>query len=101
MEEKVVHEVRFIETEDGFRIEVKGDKERMREMGFGPDMEFGPGMGFGPRFGRRFGPPFGAYPGRYGRWGWGGRGRGNWPRLGPWCWWWDDEPESGDEPPVE
>jgi len=32
MAEKVLHEVRFIETDDGFRIEFKGDKERMKEM---------------------------------------------------------------------
>ena len=42
MADKVIHEVRVVETEDGFRIEVKGDKERMKEMGFGPG--FGPGM---------------------------------------------------------
>ena len=33
MSEKVLHEVRFIETDDGFRIEVKGDKEKIRQMG--------------------------------------------------------------------
>ena len=33
MTEKVIGEIRFIETDDGFRIEVKGDKEQMREMG--------------------------------------------------------------------
>jgi hypothetical protein len=43
--EKVLHEVRFIETDDGFRIEVKGDKERIRQMGFGPGlMGFARGM---------------------------------------------------------
>ncbi len=31
MSEKVLYEVRFIETEDGIRIEMKGDKERWRE----------------------------------------------------------------------
>jgi hypothetical protein len=35
MSEKVVHEVRVIETEDGFRIELKGDKEELRQMIFG------------------------------------------------------------------
>jgi hypothetical protein len=30
MEEKVIHEVRVIETEDGFRIEIKGDKEQIK-----------------------------------------------------------------------
>jgi hypothetical protein len=62
MAEKVIHEIRFIETEDGFRIEVKGDKQRMREMGFRPRSKrrfrprgrrgrgpgFGPDRGFGP-----------------------------------------------------
>jgi hypothetical protein len=49
MTEKVIHEVRFIETDEGYRIEINGDKERMREMGFVP------GMGFwsGKRFARR------------------------------------------------
>jgi hypothetical protein len=28
--EKVVQEFRVIETEDGYRIEIKGDKERMK-----------------------------------------------------------------------
>jgi hypothetical protein len=52
MTEKVIHEVRFIETDEGFRIEINGDKERMREMGFFPGMGFMRGMGCGP--GRRF-----------------------------------------------
>lgn len=30
--DKVISEFRVIETEDGFRIEVKGDKETMRKM---------------------------------------------------------------------
>jgi hypothetical protein len=46
MPEKVIHEVRFIETDDGYRIEVKGDKERLKKMGFYPGMGFGPGMHF-------------------------------------------------------
>jgi len=58
MAEKVIHEVRFIETDEGFRVEVKGDKERMREMGFGPGMfaghhhpaHHGKRWKFGPRF---------------------------------------------------
>ena len=43
MTEKVIHEVRFLETDDGFRIEINGDKEHLRGMGFGPGMM----MGFG------------------------------------------------------
>ena len=84
MDEKVIHEVRLIETEDGFRIEVKGDKEYIRRMGFGPGL--GLGAHFGWRFGRRM---------------WGRRWRGYGPRFGPWGWWWDDEPEQHDEPPLE
>ena len=91
MTEKVLHEVRFIETDDGFRIEVKGDKELLKKMGFGPSsMGFGPGpMGFGPRF------HFGAHQrrhrphGRHRKFIFG-------PGAGPWAWWdqWDDEPEE-------
>lgn len=29
--EKVIQEFRVIETDDGFRIEIKGDKEKMKE----------------------------------------------------------------------
>jgi hypothetical protein len=65
--EKVLQEFRIIETDDGFRIEIKGDKEQLRDFvmnldprrwmhdephGWGP-FPFGPG---GPRFGRRFRP---------------------------------------------
>ena len=35
MSEKVTHEFRVIETEDGFRIELKGDKEELRQLLFG------------------------------------------------------------------
>lgn len=47
MTEKVLHEIRFIETDDGFRLEINGDKEKMREMGFNPDMM---GVGQGQHF---------------------------------------------------
>jgi len=52
MEEKVVFELRVIETEDGFRVEVKGDKERLKQEG----ME-----NFMPHFGHRFRGPFGGH----------------------------------------
>lgn len=82
MPDKVLHEVRVIETDDGFRIEIKGDKERMKKM-----FDKGLGRGFGPMgfFGRRW---------RHGPWG-----HGHGPRFGPpWAWgWWDEEPEEGDE----
>jgi hypothetical protein len=88
-EEKVIHEVRFIETDDGFRIEVKGDKEAMRQMG-GPCMGMGPGMGHGFGRGRRFGRRmrhrrFRRMGGRMGGYGPG---------------WWDDEVVDEGEPDV-
>jgi hypothetical protein len=83
MADKVVHEVKFVETDDGFRIEVKGDKELLKKMGFGPGL-----MGFGPRL------HFGAHRHRPHR-----RHRKFMfgPGAGPWAWWnqWDDdEPEE-------
>jgi hypothetical protein len=56
--EKVIREFRVIETDDGYRIEIKGDKERMKHFfrgfrrgrgrGRGPFRIFGmPGFGFG------------------------------------------------------
>lgn len=52
--EKVINEVKIIETEDGFRIEIKGDKEAIRKMlrnrGSGFPFDFGPD--FWSNFGR-------------------------------------------------
>ena len=73
--EKVISEWRIVETDDGFRIEIKGDKQAMQHWiehikMHGP-MRMGRHMGFGP---------------------WGFRGR-----HGPWsCW-----GEEGDEPAKE
>ena len=66
--EKVINEFRVIETDDGFRIEIKGDKEKIKSFMSGFGM---PGVGghahrhhrgghrragrFGP-FGHHFGP---------------------------------------------
>jgi len=75
MTEKVLHEVRFIETDDGYRVEIKGDKEQLKEMGM---MHFGK-KGFGP--GKFFGRG-------HGRRGFGGRGHG----FGPPPWARDCEP---------
>lgn len=65
MADKVIHEMRLIETDDGFRIELKGDKERLKKMFFHPGMMFGHKMGFGRRFrkahrghGYGFAPPW-------------------------------------------
>ena len=74
MAEKVIHEVRFVETDDGFRIEIRGDKERMKQFGFGP------GLGFG-RHARRARH-------RAWMWGWG---------CGP-APWWVEEADEGDRP---
>lgn len=74
--EKVINEFRVIETDDGFRIEIKGDKEAIREMmgHFGPGFShhrrkrhpFGPGFAFG--FGPRFWANFGDWCGSWGDW---------------------------------
>ena len=81
MTEKVIHEVRFIETEDGFRIEVKGDKERIRQIGFGPGM-----MGFGPGMCRH------RRHGRHGR-----RMHRHGHGFASWGGWWDDSEEDDDD----
>lgn len=84
MEDKIIHEFKIIETEDGFRIEVKGDKERLRKMGFGP---------FGRGRHHRHGPPRGPH-GRHFRvekqFGWGP----------PW-WWYEEEGEEDQGEPEE
>ena len=65
--ENVIHEFRIIETEDGFRIEITGDKDAIRQMlqGFGPQSQ-----SFFGNFG-----PF-------------GRGSGFWSRVRPNFWDW-------------
>ena len=80
MSEKVIYEVRLIETEDGLRIEMKGDKERMREFVHRKRMRH-----FGHREEWR----------EWSRWG---REFGRSWCFGPW---WCDEPESKDEPKAE
>ncbi len=62
MAEKILHEIRVIETDEGYRIEVNGDKEHLREMGFRPKMfGFGPGMGRRGRHGHPRGGPWGRH----------------------------------------
>ena len=69
MTEKTIHEMRIIETDDGFRIEIKGDKEEIKKMGFGPFGQkgsraakfFGRGHGMFRRHGHAYGPPPWAY----------------------------------------
>jgi hypothetical protein len=90
MSEKIIHQITITETDDGYRIEIKGDKEKLRAMGFGRG--FGPGMlfrGMRPGFGGRPGPHgFGGHHGHhwqhgehgnhgdFGPRGWGRRGWG-------------------------
>lgn len=98
MDEKILGEIRFIETEDGFRMEIKGDKEKLRKMGFGSGW---PGGGFGP------GPEFNRGPhGRRRDWHRGPWKHGHFGGFGPWMWGWncwtgEREDEAGDEPPKE
>jgi len=72
--EKVINEFKVIETDDGFRIEIKGDKETIREMlgGFGPHFFRGHRKHpFGHQFGFGFGPHFWThFGGRCGPWEW-------------------------------
>jgi hypothetical protein len=85
--EKVIQEFRIIETEDGFRIEIKGDKERLREFV----------MNLDPRHWMR-----GPHPG--GPWHGGKHGRGGGVRFGPMGAWfgfgdrWCCEEEEGEPP---
>ncbi|MBN1994451.1 MAG: hypothetical protein JW953_17265 [Anaerolineae bacterium] len=86
--EKVINEFRVIETDDGFRLEIKGDKEAIREMlhGFGPRFSHHhrrkkhPGHGFGFSFGPHFWAEF-----------------GNW--CGPWWNWEEEEEEEKEDTP--
>ena len=67
---KVISEFKIVETEDGFRIEIKGDKEAIRRMlnGFGLCDSFRAGTRFGRSF--HFGPDF-------------------WSGFGSWCGSWE------------
>jgi hypothetical protein len=58
--DKVIHEFKVTETEDGFRIEIKGNKEAIRRMlnSFGPFSFFGSDTPFGRGFRFGFGPGF-------------------------------------------
>jgi hypothetical protein len=76
--EKIINEFKIVETDDGFRIEIKGNKEAIRRMlkGFGPHSFSGGGSPFGQGFRFGFGPGF-----------WGGFGG-----------WWGAEEETEEEP---
>jgi hypothetical protein len=58
--EKVITEWRVVETDDGFRVEIKGDKEAMRS--WTKHLK-----SCGPRFWRHHRMPFGPWGGRF--WG--------------------------------
>jgi hypothetical protein len=82
--EKVINEFRVIETDDGFRIEIKGDKEAIRQMlsGFGPHFFRRRKRSFGHGFSFDFGPRF-------------------WAEFGDWCWpwhWAEEEDQEEDTP---
>ena len=74
MTEKVLSEIRFIETDDGYRVEIKGDKEKLKKMGF-----MHKGCGSGKFFGR----------GRGKFWG-----RGHEYGPPPWAWEWEEMTEE-------
>jgi len=80
MDEKVLYEIRFVETEDGFRLEATGDKKGLRRMGFGPLSMLGAGRrvqhGRGGRAGHRMRRMRARRAAMAG--GWGGQGRGPW-----------------------
>ena len=69
--EKVINEIKVIETDDGFRIEIKGDKEVIRQMlhGFGAGFPFARGFHFGFR-------------------------PGSWSGFGGWCGPWQETDED-------
>jgi hypothetical protein len=75
--EKVINEFKVVETDDGFRIEIKGDKEVIRRMssGFGPHNFFKAEAPFGRGFRFGFGPGF-------------------WGRFGGWCGPWEEAEEE-------
>lgn len=82
--EQVISEFKIIETDDGYRIEIKGDKARLKQL-----FERGP-------FGARMGGPFGFRGPMGGPLGW-MFGRHHWGH-GPWGWHFGEEEESA--PPA-
>jgi hypothetical protein len=81
MTERILDEIRFIESDEGFRVEVKGDKEQLKKMfhmhkGFKPGSCFGRGRGRFWARGHGCGPP-------------------------PWAWEWEESTEEQTTPPDE
>ena len=106
MLDKLIRAIEWFETDDGYRVEIKGDKEAIKaalEEGrpIGPGYGRGP-LGLGLRLGRRFG-----FGGRGRGWGAGfgrgygaGYGPGSGVGFGPpagWTPWWAQQP-SEDKP---
>lgn len=56
MDEKIHYEIRFVETEDGYRLEAKGDKRMLKRLGIGPNMLRRGRSGHRRHRGFRFGP---------------------------------------------
>jgi hypothetical protein len=73
MAEKLISEIKVIEMEDGYRIEIRGDKERIRKFGF--PLDECTRQGRRSRFWRR--------------WAWG---------ASPWDPWWSETPGSESAP---
>ncbi|KAA3660885.1 MAG: hypothetical protein DWQ04_18110 [Chloroflexi bacterium] len=98
MTEKVIQEVRIIETDEGYRIEINGDKEKLRQMGFSPERMFRRGMGFGMMGKRKHGGHGHHRHGHRRRRMRGHFGPGFMP---PWMWHsWGDEVDENDEQDV-
>ncbi len=76
--EQVIHEVKIIETDDGYRIEIKGNKAQLKQLF--ERLPFGKGMPFGFR-----GPMGGPMGWMFGRRHWG---------HGPWGWHFGEEEEN-------
>ena len=81
MTEKTLSEIRIVETDEGYRVEIKGDKQKLKKMCF-MHKGFKPG-----RMSRR---------GRSRFWG---RGQGYGPP--PWAWEWQELTEEEASPPGE
>lgn len=81
--DKIIQEFRIIETDDGFRIEIKGDKEQLRDFV----------MHLDPRRWAHHGPP----PFGFGPHMWRGRFRRG-PFAFAWGWGEDDDEEEEEHP---
>jgi hypothetical protein len=99
--EKIIQEFRIIETDDGFRIEIKGDKEQLRDFVMNLDPR-----NWGHHRGMPWGPPppfWGGHRGRHGKPGRPGRGFAFGP-MGAWFGFgnpWEEEDDEPDKPKRE